>query len=101
MGYYINPKTGTTKQEWLKRYGDQMPASDILCEMAESPTLGIPVCLVNNRFFDAAAILYSKKEFKEFAADDGRSKEFFIVNIDAVKQGITDGIIPDFPNRWC
>ena len=101
MGYYINPKTGTTKQEWLRRYGDEMPIEDIWREMAESPTLGIPVCLVDNGFFDAAAIGFSKKELQEFATDDGRSKQFFIVNIDAVKQGVADGIIPDFPNEWC
>jgi len=43
-----------------------MPVSQILHVMVETPTLGIPVCLVDNGFFKALAICYNKVELQNF-----------------------------------
>ena len=73
MGFYINPDE--PKEEWLGKNGKAIlkPEFPVDKDMAL-------VCLVNNGPFAAAAIAYSRAEFKHFTSpDDGRPKTWFLV----------------------
>lgn len=78
MGAYVNPIV-ETKEEWLSKHG-----------VYWDPVLGIenvlpgylPVCLVHNGYFTAVAIAFSKDEFECFKRDDGRPKQWFVVEIE-------------------
>lgn len=78
MGYYINP-TNMRKEQWLVENNG--------CIYASPPPVFrdgelLAVCLVNNGAFNAAGVAYNQREFDTFAAEDGREKVWFMVNID-------------------
>ena len=74
MGYYINPPGGD-KLRWLQENGQETPPAwrDI--------TAGyLPVCLVDNGPYTAAAVCYNREEFEEFSRpDDPRPRRWFLV----------------------
>ncbi len=82
MGYYINPKDGSTKEDWLEKFA----LSDLHLQLngipkwSEVPEDCLPVCLVDNQIFTAAAIVYDEREFDAFNdPDDFRPKNWFFV----------------------
>lgn len=78
MGAYINPN-GVSKQDWLEAHGIEMTENDCLEEADYTATM--PVCLVNNGAFLAAAVGYKLEEAKYFAEPDGRPKQWFLVKV--------------------
>lgn len=78
MGAYINPET-ESKEVFLAKEGkslNRLPCSD------DITTESLPVCLVRNPCFSAAAILYSPGEIAAFTnASDPRPRQFYIVPI--------------------
>lgn len=77
MGVYIDPKTGT-KENWLK--GHAIPWSSDK-PWSETPEGHLPVFLVDNGSFTAAAIAYSEQEFNYFAEDRTRQVVRFVAKI--------------------
>lgn len=72
MGCYINPES-MTKEAWLARNGRHTPQP---CAVTEEY---VPVCLVDNGDFTAAAVAYSEDEKRRFAEPDGRPRFWFQV----------------------
>ncbi len=76
MGYYVNPQEGT-KESFLKEKGIEVPAN---FQFGETPKGMLPVILVKNPGFTAAAIAYSEREFAAFTdPKDHRPKMIFLV----------------------
>jgi hypothetical protein len=75
MGYYINPPN-SSKEQFLKEKGI------VIFEVSAGNYLNdetMPVCLVNNGGFTAAAIGYSQSEINCFKQPDGRPKIWYAV----------------------
>jgi len=92
MGCYVNPST-ETKESWLEAHG--LSIGDIALAPAWSaiPTpvhandtaSMLPVILVDNGGFTAAAVCYSEREYREFLANDGRPKRVYIADVQSLK----------------
>lgn len=84
MGYYINP-SNKSKEDWLAENAKRLPVSII--ESIESVGEGnLPVCLIDNGPFTAAAIAYSNQELEEFKESDGRRKIWFSAPIEGLEK---------------
>lgn len=79
MGAYVNPE-GMSKEDWLEKHGNWHPHQPIAWEDVEEGSL--PVVLVSNPGFTAAAIGFNKEEYRVFIEPDGRFKEFYTVKIE-------------------
>lgn len=77
MGMYVNPPT-MSKEDWLKANG--VPTGSNPGAITETQ---VPVCLVNNGLFSAAAVAYNDRELAEFSRPDGRPKSWY--NVTKVK----------------
>lgn len=73
MGCYINP-SNESKEDFLQREGQRISVSAAVITETH-----LPVCLVDNGFFKAAAVAYSEGELNAFADADGRPKQWFQV----------------------
>lgn len=73
MGKYIN-RIGITYEEKVKNLAEIGTKIAPPVEWCENL-----VCLVDNGPFAAAAWCYDRREFREFSANDGRRKCWFIV----------------------
>lgn len=83
MGYYINPRD-MSKEQWLKIHGRPINAEDIPTETMDKE---MPVCLVSNGAFTAAAICYCEEEWEEFRSPrDFRPKEWYMVPRDKLRE---------------
>ena len=81
MGFYINPP-GTTKEAFLSEHGKMVSHQDIakLSSVNYIDGATLPVCLVQNGQFTAAAIVYGPSEFRAFNdPEDGRHKKWYMV----------------------
>ena len=74
MGHYINPES-MTKEMWLIAHGVRQPDAPPWDETLEN----IPVVLVDNGAFTAAAVAYSKDELTYFSRPDPRAKMWYMV----------------------
>lgn len=75
MGFYINPKDGTSKEQWLDTHGKRIPRPDKHREGSS-----IAICLVDNGAFTAAAIAYNQRELEAFQyPGDYRRKQWWHV----------------------
>ena len=83
MGLYINPPD-KTKEEWLRENGTLLtkPPCWFECQKDEN----LPVVLVQNTCFTAAAVAYSPEELKTFSrSDDFRPKRYYSAPIEKLK----------------
>lgn len=76
MGYYVNPST-ESKESFLEREGKVVPLSHY--EWEDLPKEYLPVMLVDNGMFTAAAVCYSKKELKEFKDPSNRRRKVLLI----------------------
>lgn len=75
LGIYVNPPSGT-KEEWLAIHGINTGTEP--CEITETH---LPVCLVHNGVFTAAAVGYEPREVATMRAPvDRRAKTWFRVS---------------------
>ena len=81
MGYYINPNS-TTKESWLAANGSQVFKDEAMKVPYPFTSVSVvPVCLVDNIIFTAAAVCICESERTEFMRPDGRTKEWWLVPI--------------------
>lgn len=79
MGCYVNPQN-MTKEEWLIIHGTPSTTS---LKWAQVPAGMLPVILVNNGLFTAAAVAYKPSELTVFLEpDDPRPKKVYLCQID-------------------
>lgn len=79
MGYYVNPPE-ETKEEWLNKHGKVITAVEAR-EVFSNNSDYLPVVLVDNFMFTAAAIAYSPQELEEFLReDDIRPRKIYLVS---------------------
>ena len=81
MGYYVNPRDGRSKEQWLAENTATNMSRRAPSSINAGPEGTLPVCLVDNMMFTAAAICYSQRELEDFARDDGREKAWCFVPI--------------------
>lgn len=78
MGAYINPKK-ISKEDWLLEHAEKTDGPTPWSEIEEG---FLPVVLVDNSTFKAAAIGFNKEEYGVFLENDGRPKEYWIAKIE-------------------
>lgn len=77
MGYYINPPN-MSKDDFLASEGTEITTEEAAAfDYSDTDTL--PVCLVDNGLFTAAAIAYNKQERDYFLEPDPRAMRWFLV----------------------
>lgn len=76
MGRYIDP-VNETKEAWLEAHGVRVSPESAACHDFKSSL--VPVCLVYNPQFSAAAIADTREEVDRFLRHDGRPKQWFFV----------------------
>lgn len=79
MGYYIEvPESRRKAAQLAEIHGAQIvprPAS-----FDDIPSDKALICVVDNRIFEAAGHCYSPAEFAAFAHDDGRPKQWLLMD---------------------
>ena len=80
MGYYI-PGPTVGKGAYLEKEHDALPCSPSLAWVAiEHPTM-VPVCVVSNGDFEAAAVVYDDAEYAGFTTPgDARPRQWYIMD---------------------
>lgn len=73
MGWYINPPS-QSKESWL------LDRDEPTTKPGQITETHLPVCLVNNGPFTAAAVCPNERELAEFAREDGRPKVWFQIS---------------------
>lgn len=80
MGCYVNPQTGT-KEEWLAENAQEMSGPPHWGQGFD-PKEQLPVCLVDNGPFTAAAVAYCERELEDFnLPTDHRPKRWFMAPV--------------------
>ncbi len=90
VGFYVDPPD-CSKVEWLDKYGELYKGGISKFNEDEYHDLvfvdkKLPVCLVDNGLFKAAGIGFSLDETSHFNRPDGRSKIWYIVPIENLKE---------------
>jgi hypothetical protein len=85
MGYYVElPENLHKAEQLIKMHGA------VRCEPPHSvgdlPDGETLICVAENGPFDAAAIVYSDGELRDFGQDDGRRKHWLLVPTEIVIQ---------------
>lgn len=80
MGYYIQgPERG--KGKYLEEEHQAMPCNVHEAYLAVGHVSLVPVCVVSNGGFEAAAVIHSDAEYEWFTdGRDARSKRWYIMN---------------------
>ncbi len=83
MGYYIETDKSINKAAWLLKNANASYWGD----PPKVPAGKVPICVVDNGFFEAAAICFNEQEYKEFNSPyDGRPKKWLLIDIsEAIK----------------
>lgn len=80
MGYYI-PGPTVGKGAYLIEEHDALPCSQAAARMAVGHPTMVPVCVVGNGGFEAAAVVYSDAEYAWFTdGRDARSKRWYVMD---------------------
>lgn len=84
MGCYVNP-SDMTKESWLEKNANELHGGPPQWSRVLEGNL--PVCLVHNGAFTAAAIAYSERELQDFSdPQDRRPKRWFVAPIEALRK---------------
>jgi len=88
MGLYMEVESNTGKAELIKKLDDRVqPVCTHLVSFKKCPKGFLPVCVVDNVFFEAAGVAYSEDEFNEFNHyRDTRPKQWLYVPIEVIRQ---------------
>ena len=79
MGCYVNPN-GQTKEDFLSQNGREVSQNELRIDDVE-----VPVILVDNGPFTAAAVAFDARELRVFLDPrDYRSKRFYMVAREAL-----------------
>lgn len=90
MGYYIQTPGNHNKADQIIDLYGGIPVSQ---PRAFSKSSSIPICVVQNGLFDAAAIIHNQREFDDFTdPDDLRHKDWLLMDRDKVLE-----LVPDAP----
>ena len=81
MGCYIETPVVKGKADWLMNNAGARPVSDLSFPPMDGYLM---VCVVDNGPFEAAAIAYSREEWKVFTRPDGRMKMWLWVPRDRI-----------------
>lgn len=79
MGFYINPEEGT-KEEFLEKNGAFFFI--VRNGFQNRPEGKLPVILIMNPTFSAAAVAFSEEEYQHLVLPEGRTKVGFYVPIE-------------------
>jgi hypothetical protein len=80
MGYYIQGPLSGKGAHLVREYGATACSEKDARAALDSEDM-VPVCVVDNGMFDAAALAYDKQEFDVFAGDtSGRPKRWYIMS---------------------
>lgn len=90
MGFYINPKDGSSKEDWLKKNGSLLVFGPSEFSWKDDVEF-LPVCLVDNGPFTAAGIAFNEREFQAFNRPDDRPKEWYKVKKELLKEFLPEG----------
>ena len=94
MGYYVNPPN-ESKEQFLKREGIKAPFDSKL-NWESVPKDFLPVVLVDNGHFTAAAIAYDAQELAECTSlNDPRPRQIYMVKIEKLVK-VSDEDFADF-----
>jgi len=91
MGYYINPFTNISKEEWLDKYAEKVSRNEMIWK--KIPEGHLPIVLVYNPEFTAAGIGYNEGELKALLESNGRNKEYFIAKISDISNATSGGFL--------
>lgn len=97
MGFYINPADGSSKEEFIEKYGKPLfhiPSENFDFVGSDS----LPVCWVVNNGFTAACIVYCARELHAFCnPSDTRPKSWFLIKKEHLEEeaGMWKGWIKD------
>lgn len=82
MGYYIETDSSRNKANWIESNLNAVQCLNASTAKATASKDNIPVCVVDNGFFEAAAIIYSRREFDSVnRSDDYRPKTWLLVPV--------------------
>ena len=82
MGTYLNPSDGSSKENFLKKNGEQLENAPV---WENIPKDSMAVCLIDNGMFTAAGIADSKSELNSLREYNGRTKTWYNVPKTLVK----------------
>lgn len=93
MGFYINPPD-KSKEDFLLEHGENVLPYE--AKNFEYDGKSVPVCLVFNGGFTAAAVAYNHDERERFFRPDDRPKSWFLVPIKVLdnRAGLPDSGMP-------
>lgn len=88
MGLYMEVASSTGKAEQIKNLDHRVKSVPMhLVSFKECPKGFLPVCVVNNVFFEAAGVAYDEEEFNEFNHYlDVRPKQWLYVPIEVIRK---------------
>ena len=100
MGIYINP-TNRTKESFLAQHG--VPLTQDAYSKYTFDGDHLPICLVDNGFFTAAAVAYNAEERDAFlpTVSDTRPRRYYLVALDVLNEdaGINPALLKKFMSR--
>lgn len=86
MGCYINPEN-MMKETWLSMNSEMVSRDEVKKFDYIEDKERLPICLVSNPGFTAAAVLYSEHEREAFLDPlDNRFKVFYLCKIEDLKE---------------
>jgi hypothetical protein len=98
MGLYVNPPD-RSKEQWLAENGEKISLKELKDFSFQKDPEHLPVCLVDNGPFTAAAVIFSNREREAFTnPTDDRPKYYFMVptaKLKALPGGLWEDVL-----RW-
>lgn len=85
MGYYIEPTNGGPTGKAASLIQSNGAVKQINPAFLDKESGNVTVCVVENGFFDAAAVVYSKSEMDAFQGNCGRKKTWLTMDREVVK----------------